>query len=515
MKEFPKDFLWGGATAANQYEGAFLADGKGLSVSDVTTCGGMSRLGLKAHVPGLDPKYARYFEKMRLATYREGEEIGGSIPFKSSTYPLSGVPQRLEGEYYPGDQAIDFYHHFREDIQLFAQMGFKCYRTSIAWTRIFPTGLEEEPNQAGLEFYDQVFDECLKYGIQPVITLSHYEMPLALSQKWNGWADRRTIDCFYRFALTVFQRYSTKVKYWMTFNEINSVVHGAFVNAGVFSQDPALVEAASYHQMLASAMVVNYAHKHYPEFNMGCMISMSPVYPYTCKPADNMVALLTERHSSFYYGDVMVRGYLPCYKLKELERAGIFLPVREGDLEILSSGCVDFVGISYYQSTVAAAQEEGLEKTGGNLTHRVANPYLETSEWGWQLDPIGLRFTLNSLYDRYHKPIFIVENGLGAMDQLVEDGQGSFTVHDDYRIDYLRRHIMALGDAIHLDGVEVLGYTPWGCIDLISCSGGLISKRYGFIYVDVEDDGTGTLKRYPKDSFYWYKKVISTNGQVL
>ena len=515
MSRFPENFLWGGATAANQCEGAFLEDGKGLSVSDVTTCGGLSRLGLKVEIPGLDPKYAKYFEKMRYVTYRDGDKIGVSIPFKGSTYPQSGVPALLEGEYYPGAVAIDFYHRYKEDIALFAEMGFKCYRTSIAWTRIFPTGLEEVPNEAGLRFYDAVFDECLKYGIEPVITLSHYEMPLALCQKWNGWADRRTIDCFYKFATTVFARYKDKVKYWMTFNEINSIVHGGYVNAGVFSKDASLLECASYHQMVASAMVVKYAHRNYPQFQVGCMISADTFYPHTCKPEDNLEAVHTSNHNLFYYGDVMIRGYLPGYKLKELERKGIQLPIREGDLEVLKAGTVDFTGISYYQTSVAAARDESLEKTGGNLSMRIANPYLQTSEWGWQLDPVGFRYTLNLLSDRYHKPIFVVENGLGASDTLAGDGKGGKTVHDSYRIAYLQKHITAMRDAIAIDGVDVMGYTPWGCIDLISCSTGQISKRYGFIYVDVQDDGTGTLDRYKKDSFQWYKKVIATNGENL
>lgn len=515
MNRFPENFLWGGATAANQCEGAFLEGGKGLSVSDVTTCGGISKLGLKVTVPGMDPKYNKYFEKMRYVTYRDGETVGASIPFKSSTYPESGVPELLDGEYYPGAKAIDFYHHYEEDIKLFAEMGFKCYRTSIAWTRIFPTGEETAPNEAGLSFYDRVFDECIKYGIEPVITLSHYEMPLPLCQKWNGFADRRTVDCFFRFATTVFERYKNKVKYWMTFNEINSIVHGGYSNAGVFSKDASLLEPASYHQMLASAMVVRYAHEHYPQFQMGCMISVDPAYPHTCKPEDNLETLHANNQHIFYFADVMIRGTIPSYKLRELERKGVQLPIQQGDQEILKAGTVDFIGISYYQTSIAAAKDENLLKTGGNLAMRIANPYLQTSEWGWQLDPVGFRYTLNLLYNRYQKPIFVVENGLGAADSLVEDGMGSYTVHDEYRIEYLRRHIQAMRDAISIDGVDVMGYTPWGCIDLISCSTGQISKRYGFIYVDVEDDGNGTLNRYRKDSFYWYKQVISSNGEEL
>ena len=511
MKAFPEGFLWGGATAANQYEGGYDADGKGLSVSDVCTAGGVSRLGLSVNIPGLLPQYAGYFRNMRFVTWKDGERAGASIPFKGTTYPDGGYPAMLPGEFYPGKEAIDFYHRYKEDIALFAEMGFRCYRTSIAWTRIFPQGTEEEPNEAGLRFYDDVFDECLKYGIEPVITLSHYEMPLALCVEGNGFASRRAADCFVRYAKTVLDRYHRKVKYWLTFNEINSIVHGGYVNAGVFSKDASLLEAASYHQMLAGAQAVRYAHERYPELQMGCMISCDPPYPHTCRPEDNLEAIRAFHHNVSYYGDVMVRGYLPEYKQKELERAGVRLPELPGDREILAAGTVDFIAISYYQTSVAAAAGDGLKKTGGNLAMRVENPYLKTSEWGWQIDPAGLRYALNVLYDRYHKPIMIVENGLGAKDVLEPDG----SVHDPYRIDYLRRHIEAMRQAMYEDGVEVIGYTPWGCIDLLSCSTGQMSKRYGFIYVDLDDEGRGSRKRYRKDSFAWYKKVIASNGTEL
>ena len=312
------------------------------------------------------------------------------------------------------------------------------------------------------------------------------------------------------FAETIFKRYSSKVKYWLTFNEINSIVHGGFVNAGVFSKDLNKLEAASYNMMLASAKTVILAHNLYPEFKIGCMISQHPVYAATCKPEDNMAALKAGEQRDYYWGDVMLRGYLPDYKLKELERNDIKLPIEDGDLEILKKGTCDFVAISYYQTSVAADDDSGLEKTSGNMMISVSNPYLKASEWGWQIDPVGLRFCLNILYDRYHKPIFIAENGLGAKDKLEGD-----EVHDPYRIEYLREHIKEMGKAIEIDGVDVMGYTPWGCIDLISCSTGQISKRYGFIYVDVDDSGKGSFKRYKKDSFSWYKKVIASNGENL
>jgi len=511
MSRFPENFLWGGAAAANQCEGAYNEDGKGLSVADVCTAGGVNKLGLKVDIPGLDAKYAHYYEKMRYVTWKNGEEIGASIPFKGVTYPEYGKPALLDGEFYPNMKAIDFYHHYKEDIRLFAEMGFKCYRTSIAWTRIYPNGIEEEPNEAGLKFYDDMLDECHKYGIEPVITLSHYEIPLYLCTQWNGFADRRTVDCFVKYSKTVIDRFHKKVKYWMTFNEINSIVHGGYVNAGVFSKDPFILESASYHQMLASAYVVKYVHEHYPEIMMGCMISCDPCYAHSSRPEDNLEAIKTLNHNINYYGDVMIRGYLPEYKRKELERAGVQLPIFPGDEGILAEGTTDFIGISYYQTSIAAAAPDDLEKTGGNLAMRITNPYLETSEWGWQIDPVGLRYALNILYDRYHKPIMIVENGLGARDVLEEDK----SVHDPYRIDYFKQHIAAMERAINEDGINVIGYTPWGCIDLISCSTGQISKRYGFIYVDLDDEGKGSMKRYKKDSFDWYKKVIASNGEDL
>jgi 6-phospho-beta-glucosidase len=509
-KGFPIDFLWGGATAANQCEGAYNEDGKGLSISDVQTCGGMSNFNVE--ISGVPEEYAKYYKKMRYITYLDKcGKPSACMTFKKETFPEEGKPAVIEDEYYPNHKAIDFYHHYKDDIKLFAEMGFKCYRMSIAWTRIFPNGDEDLPNEKGLEFYDKVFDECLKYGIEPVVTISHYEMPLHLSNLWNGWADRRTIPLFVKYCETIFERYKNKVKYWLTFNEINSIVHSGFPNAGVFSKDPSMLEQASYHQMLGSAKVAKLAHDKYPQFEMGCMISYSPPYPNSPKPEDNLVAITSFDLTINYYGDVMVRGYIPEYKLKDFERRNIKLVQEEGDREILREGCVDFVAISYYQTSIAAANPENMETTSANMSRSYVNPYLKKSEWGWQIDPVGLRYALNVLYDRYHKPIFIVENGLGANDKLEEDK----TIKDPYRIDYLREHIRQIGKAINQDGVNVMGYTPWGCIDLISCSTGEINKRYGFIYVDVDNAGNGTLNRYKKDSFYWYKKIIATNGEDL
>ncbi|MFH5835864.1 glycoside hydrolase family 1 protein [Proteiniclasticum sp. C24MP] len=509
MKGFPDDFLWGGATAANQIEGAYNEDGKGLSTADVQTCGGIS--GFKVEIPGLDPKYKSAYDKLRLVTYKDNGHFGASILVKMNTYPKLGSPTIIDNEYYPNHHAIDFYHNYKEDIRLFAELGFKSYRMSIAWTRIFPTGMEEVPNEKGLEFYDNVFDECSRYGIEPVVTLSHYDMPLELSKKWNGWADRRTIELFHKYAKTVIDRYHEKVKYWLTFNEINAIIHSGFMTAGVFANDEQLLEQASYHQMLGSALVTKYAHDSYPTLQIGCMISYSPPYPYSSKPEDNLEAIRTFNLRTNYFGDTMVRGYIPEYKKADFERRGIDLDFQENDVRTLEEGVVDYIAISYYQTSVAIANPENEKFTQANLTQHYFNPHLKKSEWGWQIDPIGLRYALNLLYDRYHKPIFIVENGLGAFDTLNDNG----TVNDPYRIDYLREHIKEIKKAITVDGVKVMGYTPWGCIDLISCSTGQISKRYGFIYVDYDDLGNGSGKRYKKESFYWYKKVISSNGENL
>lgn len=509
MSKFPNGFLWGGATSANQCEGAYLDDGKGLSIADVLTCGGYTKHTID--MPTVDSEIRKYYEKMRYATYiTENGEKKGALPFKSSTYPIKGELTRFDDEYYPSDTSIDHYHRFKEDIALFAQMGFKCYRMSIAWSRIFPTGEEEQPNELGLKHYDEVFDECLKYGIEPVVTMSHYEMPLALVKKYNGFSSKKVIDCFVRYAEVILDRYHNKVKYWMTFNEINSVVHGSLINAGTFSKDRNVVENATVNQFIASAKIVIYAHEKYPDLKMGCMISSSPTYPYSCKPIDNMENIF-QQHKEFYYSDVMVRGFIPEYKVKEFERDNIEIIISDEEKQVLKKGIVDYIAFSYYSSGIALCKDDSHHQiTSGNLATYIKNPNLKVSQWGWQIDALGLRYTLNMYYDRYHKPLFIAENGVGAIDVL-ENGH----IHDPYRIDYLREHILAVRDAILFDGVDCFGYTPWGCIDLVSCSTGQISKRYGFIYVDVDDLGKGTFKRYKKDSFYWYKSVIETNGENL
>lgn len=489
-KTFPKEFLWGGSAAANQCEGAYDKDGKKLSTADVLTEVESGNL--------------------RNLTYRRSDGTTGEIcAFMLEDFPEDAFPDTIEGVFYPNHTGNDFYHHYKEDIALFAEMGFKCYRMSIAWTRIFPHGDDPVPNEKGLEFYDQVIEELLKYHIEPVITLSHYEVPLELTKKWNSWVDRRTIACFERFCRTLFERYKDKVKYWITFNEINSIVFTGWLSAGVISVKKQDLEQAAYHQMLASAIAVRLAHEINPGLKVGCMLAYTPSYPYSCKPYD-VLGNIKHQNQTFFFGDVMLRGYYPSYKWRELERENITLQTEDGDEEILKMGTADYIAISYYMSAVFSTTGDQMEITAGNMSASYKNPYLQASEWGWQIDPVGLRISLNELYDRYQKPIFIVENGLGAKDQMEEDG----TIKDDYRIEYLRKHIEQIKEAICTDGVDVMGYTPWGCIDLISASTGQMSKRYGFIYVDCDDHGNGTFERKKKQSFEWYKKVIQNNGEI-
>lgn len=469
---FPKGFLWGGATAANQCEGGWNEGGKGESIPDHMRAGGL--------------------HKRRVMT----EEID---------------PQG----YYPNHEGIDFYHRYKEDIALFAEMGFTVFRLSIAWSRIFPKGNETEPNEEGLAFYDQVFDECQKHGIEPLVTISHFELPYALAENYGGFANRQTIDFFVRYATTLFERYKDKVKYWLTFNEINfgTLPLGGRNLLGILDKEDNEERRyqALHHMFIASALAVKIGHEINPEFNIGCMLAYMTMYPLTCKPEDALANQELVKKLNWFCGDVQVKGKYPYYMKHYFEKQNIHLEFAANDEKILREGTVDFYTFSYYMtSCVTADLDENGDRVGGNLFGGVKNNYLETSEWGWQIDPVGLRFTLNELYDRYEIPLMIVENGLGAVDHVEEDG----TIHDSYRIEYFRRHIEEMGKAIE-DGVDLIGYTPWGCIDLVSGGTGEMSKRYGFIYVDKDDEGKGTFDRSRKDSFYWYKKVIASNGGEL
>ncbi|EOL8988626.1 glycoside hydrolase family 1 protein [Cronobacter dublinensis] len=462
MKTFPDGFLWGGAIAANQVEGAYLTDGKGLSTSDVQPQG-----------------------------------------------ILGPVVERVPGDSGIKDVAIDFYHRYPEDIALFAEMGFSCLRVSIAWTRIFPNGDEREPNEAGLAFYDRLFDEMAAHNITPLVTLSHYEMPWGLVTQYGGWGNRETIAFFERYARTVFTRYQHKVKRWLTFNEINMSLHAPMTGVGLpEDSSQAQIYQAIHHQLVASALAVKACHEIIPDAKIGNMLLGGLMYPLSCKP-DDVFAALQENRTWQFFGDVQCRGAYPGYMLRWFRDNHITLNITDEDRAALRS-TVDFISFSYYMTGCVTTDEALNQQARGNILNMVPNPHLQSSEWGWQIDPVGLRTLLNVLWDRYQKPLFIVENGLGAKDRVEADG----SINDDYRIDYLNDHLVQVREAID-DGVEVMGYTSWGPIDLVSASKAELSKRYGFIYVDRYDDGSGTLARRRKKSFAWYKEVIASNGASL
>lgn len=471
---FRKDFLWGGATAANQCEGAYDVDGRGLANVDLCPVG-----------------------EDRLAV-------------------ITGRQKMLDFDddhFYPAKHSIDMYHRYKEDIKLFAEMGFGVYRFSIAWTRIFPLGDEDAPNEAGLKFYEDLIDECLKYDIEPLITLVHFDFPMHLATEYGGWRNRKTIEFYAKFVRAVMERFKGKVKYYLNFNEMNILMVAPFMGAGLYFEEGENIKEiqylAAHHELVASARAKQIAKEIDPNIMMGCMLAAGKYYPETCKPED-VFAAQEEDRNNYFFVDVQSRGYYPSYMVKKLEREGIMPEITEEDEKLLMENTIDFISFSYYSTrTISGDKGDGVDET--NLFATVENPYLDKSEWGWQIDPLGFRITINDIYDRYQKPLFVVENGLGAIDKPDENGY----VEDDYRIDYLRDHIKAMSDAVELDGADILGYTTWGPIDLVSAGTGEMSKRYGFIYVDRDDYGNGTLKRSKKKSFDWYKKVIASNGEDL
>jgi 6-phospho-beta-glucosidase len=477
LTAFPKGFLWGGAVAAHQFEGGWQAGGKGVSIADVMTAGDN--------------------ENKRRIT--------------------DGVQS---GENYPNHDAIDYYHRYHEDDQLFADLGLNCFRTSIAWTRIFPNGDEEQPNEAGLKFYDDVFDDLLSHQIEPVITLSHFEMPYHLVKKYGGWRSRKVIDFFVKFATVVFDRYKDKVKYWMTFNEINNQVGmmnewSLFTNSGLLikpdEDKEAVMFQAAHYEAVASALAVQIGHRINPDFQIGCMVAMGPVYPATPNPNDVFKAERTMQ-TNYYLADVQVKGKYPAFLDRYFDRHAFNLDITLEDRDVLLAGKVDYIGFSYYASHVTeASQDEPTDFITMGHNREVKNSTLQRSDWGWEIDPVGLRYALNWFSDRYEVPLFIVENGFGAFDKINQDGH----IQDDYRIDYLRQHINQMRLAVEVDGVKLMGYTPWGIIDLVSAGTGQMEKRYGVIYVDKDDQGKGTLARSKKASFDWFQKVIRSNGDDL
>lgn len=470
---FKKGFLWGGATAANQFEGAYDIDGKGLTIADISP-GGKQR--------------------MQLLFSEEAE------------FPLEIDHEKY---IYPNHKGIDFYHRYKEDIAMFAEMGFKTFRMSISWARIFPNGDDKTPNEAGLAHYDQMIDELLKHGIEPTITISHYETPLHLVKEYGGWKNRELIGFFETYASTILERYGKKVTYWMTFNEINTGLMGSFFSTAMRQATEEENFQALHNQFVASSLATKIAKEINPDIKMGCMSIYATMYAMDSNPVTVEKKVEANRMFNYFCNDIQVRGEYPSYAKKYFERKGIELDIHDDDLEVIKKHTVDYLSFSYYMSSVIASDDA--EKVTGNFLMGAKNPFLESSEWGWEIDPIGLRLALSDLYERYGVPLYISENGLGATDTPTD----KFVINDDYRIDYLRRHIEEMKKAVDIDGVDLIAYTPWGCIDLVSASTGEMSKRYGFIYVDLDDDGAGTLDRYKKKSFDWYKEVIATNGEDL
>ncbi|GAA1441590.1 glycoside hydrolase family 1 protein [Leifsonia poae] len=478
---FPEGFLWGGALAANQTEGAWNVDGRGPSVADVTA----------------------YKPKVDVTDYEALHQI--------TTSDIEAALSDQGVDTFPKRRGIDFYHRYTDDLALFAELGFTTLRVSISWTRLFPTGEEDVPLEAGIAFYESLFTEMRRHHIEPIVTLHHYEMPVALSLKYNGWADRRVVDHFVRYARVCFERFGHLVKLWLTFNEIDGIIRHPFSSGGVIPDRGDVVQnsySALHHQFVASAIATRLCHELVEEGRMGCMLTKLTTYPLTCRPED-VAATQQKTLLNLFPADVQVFGEYPPLILRRLERDDITVPFEPGDAAILKEHTVDFVSFSYYMTTTESVDPDA-ERAPGNTIVGVKNPYLPSSEWGWQVDPVGLRISLIDLYDRYRKPLFCVENGIGSIDVVGDDG----IVHDDYRIDYFRAHFEEMSKAIDA-GVDLMGYTSWAPIDIVSLSTSQMSKRYGFIYVDQDDHGNGTLERRPKDSFAWYKKVIASNGSDL
>jgi 6-phospho-beta-glucosidase len=473
--KLPSNFLWGGAVAAHQVEGAWQEGGKGVSIADVMMAA-------------------------------------------SRTDPARIVTDTVkEGKIYPNHWGIDFYHTYKQDFDLFQQLGMRAFRISIAWTRIYPNGDELKPNEEGLAYYEEMFKTLRSKGIEPVVTLSHFEMPYKLVKEYGGWRNRELIDLFVRFATTCFQRFHKLVRYWMTFNEIDNQSdwrfdHHLLQDSGLQLKPEENAEEAmfqaSHNELVASARTVLAARKVDPQLQVGGMLAMVPIYPLTAKPEDQMQAMRAMQYR-YFWGDVHTLGQYPTWLRNYWREKGYNIKVTAADADILRRGTVDFMGMSYYMSFSTEARKDGKVEFDEH-NDLVSNPYLPKSDWGWQIDPVGMRWILNWMQDRWHKPIMIVENGFGAYDK-VEDGK----IHDTYRIDYLRAHIAEMEKAVAIDGVDLIGYLMWSPIDLISASTGEMAKRYGLIYVDQDDKGQGSGKRLLKDSYFWYQQLIKTDGADL
>lgn len=473
---FPEGFLWGGAIAANQAEGAWQADGKGWSVADINL--------FRGDIP---------LEK-RSNTELTSDEVAAAMADTVGRYP------KRDG--------IDFYHTYADDLQLLAGTGMNAFRTSISWARIFPNGDETEPNEAGLAFYDRLVDEIIANGMEPVLTVSHYEMPLHLTTAYTGWYSRELIDFFVRYCEVLFERFRGRVKYWILVNQINLITHESFNHLGVAADKVDNLAEAKYqavhNELVACARATARAHELDPASRIGVMLCHGNADPASCRPED-VLAALQQNQMEYYFADVALRGQYPGFALRFLADRGISVTFGESDASDLAAGTADFLAFSYYYTRIIDAESWAAGKSNG-----IDNPYLEASPWGWSINPTGLRVALNQYWDRYQVPLMIAENGLGAFDTPDEHGR----VHDDYRIAYYREHVRAMRESVR-DGVEVIGFFPWGPIDIVSCSSSEMSKRYGFVRVDLDDRGEGTGERTPKDSYDWYARVVASNGADL
>ena len=477
VNKFPKKFLWGGAVAACQIEGAYDVDGRGLSTSD-----------LRAYDKNLD----------RTNIAQEGGDT------------LAGIKAALKDttSYFPKRHGIDFYHTYKEDLDLMKELGLKAFRTSISWSRIFPNGDELEPNEKGLQFYDRLIDEIIKNGMEPIITMSHYDIPIHLVIEYGGFANRKMIEFFVRYAKVLLERFKGKVKYWIVCNQINLVPTVNFGSLGLYDDQAENMEELMYqavhNQFVAGAKVVELARKIDPEAIMGTMVADGTMYPATCKPEDVVLAMRKNR-MQYYFTDVQFRGEYPIYALRYFEENDIHICMEPDDEALLKSNTFDYLAISYYYSKIVDSTKNTIKPFDAEQ-----NSYLKPTPWEWRADPLGFYNSLSQYWDRYQKPLIIAENGLGALDKVEEDG----SIHDQYRTEYLKLHIEQLKECIK-DGVDIFGYLSWGPIDIVSSSSAEMSKRYGYIYVDLDDFGQGTGKRSKKDSFYWYQNVINSNGEEL
>ena len=474
---FPEGFLWGGAIAACQAEGAYDVDGRGLSTSDLRC-------------------YTKGFDRANI------EKEGGDT--------LAGIRATVADteSFFPKRYGIDFYHTYKEDLGLMQELGLRAFRTSVSWSRIFPQGDEEEPNEAGLTFYDRLFNEIVADGMVPVITMSHYDIPLHLVTEYGGFANREVIKLFCRYAKVLLERYHDLVKYWIVFNQVNLLPTVRFGSLGLYDDQAENMEELMYqavhHQMVAAAQTKLMARRIDPTLHIGTMMADGTFYPATCRPAD-VVLTMQKNRMQYFFTDVQLRGEYPVYALRYFKEHGYDIKILPEDEELLRDNTMDFLGISYYSSKIVDSDVNTIAPFEASQ-----NPNLEPTPWEWRADPLGFYNSISQYWDRYEVPIMIAENGFGALDEVEPDG----SIHDSYRIDYLRKHVEQLRECVK-DGVDVIAYLSWGPIDIVSSSSAEMSKRYGYVYVDRDDFGNGSQKRLKKDSFYWYQHVIQTNGAEL